>query len=119
MFAASIGYTAKLEHDWKPAQRPLALDLTPLPGGGSVIFPEATGNIPNLTGRLNPIRDDLDRTYLYATNIAIDQGKQQPVHFALGEDLRLTDADGREAMVRIVDVVGRSALLEYRLATPD
>ena len=47
------------------------------------------------------------------------RGKSSPFHFALGEDLRLTDADGREAMVRIVDVVGRSALLEYRLATPD
>ena len=117
VFAASIGYTAQLERDWKPAQRPLALDLTPLPGGGSVIFPEATGNIPSLTGRLNPIRDNLDRTYLYASNIAINQGKSQPVHFTFGDDLRLTDADGREAMLRIVNVVGRSALLEYRLVT--
>ena len=33
--------------------------------------------------------------------------------FALGEDLYLTDAEGREAMVRVVNVVGRSALLEY------
>ena len=57
------------------------------------------------------------KAYLYASNIAINQGKQQPVHFALGEDLRLTDADGREATVRIVEVVGRSALLEYRPVT--
>ena len=79
--------------------------------------PSLTGYLPVVQGRLNPIRDAHHRTYLYASNIAIDQGKQQPVHFSLGEDLRLTDADGREATVRIVEVVGRSALLEYRPVT--
>ena len=90
-----------------------ALELEPLHSGGSVVFSESTGYIPCIKGRLNPIRDSYDRTYLYASNIAIDGGKQQPVHFVLGEELRLTDADGAEAMVRIVDLVGRSALLEY------
>ena len=32
----------------------------------------------------------------------------------LGEEIRLTDADGREMFVRIVDIVGRCALVEYR-----
>ena len=90
------------------------MNLCLIPSGGSVIFQEATGNIPDLSGRLNPILDSHDRTYLYASNISINDGKQQPVHFILGEDLHLTDSDGREALVRIVDIVGRSALLEYR-----
>ena len=34
---------------------------------------------------MNPIRNAYDRTCLYASNIAIECGKQQPVHFALGE----------------------------------
>jgi hypothetical protein len=90
-----------------------------LPEGGSVIFPEQTGYVPGLSGRLNPIRDRRDRTYIYASNIAIDGGKPQAVHFILGEEeLQLTDADGREALVRIVDIAGRSALVEYRSATP-
>ena len=114
VFAAAPGYAARLERDWTPSQSALALELKPLPTGGSVIFSEATGLLPGFKGRLNPIRDTHDRTYLYASNIAIDQGKQQPVHFIPGEDLRLTDADGAELMVRIIDVVGRSALLEYR-----
>ena len=114
VFAAAPGFAAGLEKDWIPAQKPLALELTPIPGGGSVIFQEATGHIPGLSGRLKPIRDTLDRTYLDASNISINQGKQQPVHFTFGEELRLTDADGREAMVRILDVAGRSVLLEYR-----
>ena len=119
VFAAAPNHGAHVEREWVPSQASLAVEMEPLREGGSVIFGESTGYLPVVQGRLNPIRDAHDRTYLYASNIAIDQGKQQPVHFALGEDLRLTDADGREATVRIVDVVGRSALLEYRLATPD
>lgn len=56
----------------------------------------------------------MPRTALYASNIAIEQGRQQPVHFVPGEDLRLTDADGVEMIGRIVEIVGRSALVEYR-----
>ena len=77
--------------DWIPSERALAIDLEALPAGGSVILPEATGHLPGLKGRLNPIRDSHDRTYLHASNIAIDEGKQQPVHFILGEELQLTD----------------------------
>ncbi len=114
VFAAAGGHAARLERDWTPSQRALSLDLQVLPDGGSVIFPEAVGRLPILKGRLNPVRDAQDRTYLYANNIAINQGQPQPVHFAPGEELRLTDADGRESLIRILDVVGRSALLEYR-----
>jgi len=113
VFASAPGHAAQLERDWKPSERALAIDLEALPAGGSVIFAEATGHLPGLKGRLNPIRDAHDRTYLYASNIAIDEGKQQPVHFIPGEELQLTDAEGTELHVRIVDIVGRSALVEY------
>ncbi len=114
VFAAAPQHAAYLERQWTPSRGALTLDLQPLSQGGSVIFPEAVGHLPALKGRLNPKRDASDRTYLYANNIAINQGQPQPVHFAPGEGLRLTDADGREALVRILDVVGRSALLEYQ-----
>ena len=114
VFAAAPGHGAHVEREWIPSQGSLAVDLSPLLEGGSVIFAESTGYLPVVHGRLNPIRDAHERTYLYASNIAIEQGKQQPVYFALGEDLSLTDAEGREATVHIVEVVGRSALLEYR-----
>ena len=113
VFASAPGQAAHLERDWTPSARALAINLDALPEGGSVIFPEGTGNLPGLKGRLNPIRDTLDRTYLYASNIAIDAGKQQPVNFIPGEKLQLTDAEGTELCVRIVDIVGRSALVEY------
>ena len=114
VFAAAPGFAAHLEKDWIPAKGGLAIEMQSLQNGGSVIFPETTGNIPGVSGHLNPKRDARDRTYLYASNIAINEGQPQPVHFILGEDLRLTDADGRELLVRIVAIVGKSALLEYR-----
>ncbi len=113
VYAAAPGYAAHLERDWIPAERALALDLGALPQGGSVIFPEATGHVPGLKGRLNPIRDSHDRTYLYASNITINEGQQQPVHFIPGEALQLTDAEGTHLHVRIINIVGRSALVEY------
>ena len=114
VFASAPGYAAHLENGWVPANGELALGMQSLQDGGSVIFSKATGNIPGLSGYLNPIRDAQDRTYLYASNIAINDGKQQPIHFILGEDLHLTDANGRELIVRVIAIMGKSALLEYR-----
>ena len=118
VFAAAPGYAAHLEREWIPSRGALTIEVEALWEGGSVIFSEATGGLPGLKGRLNPIRDTHDRTYLYASNIAINKGNQQPVHFVPGEDLRLTDADGTELLVRIVDIIGRSALVEYRPLKP-
>ncbi len=113
VFAAAHGFAAHCEREWMPSEGTLTIELKPLPGGGAVILSEASGQIPGLKGSLNPIRDPLDRIYLYASNIAINQGQQQPVHFVLGEDLRLTDVNGIEMTGRIVEIVGRSALVEY------
>ena len=114
VFAAAPGCAAYCNQEWMPSEGALDIELTPLPDGGAVIFAEDGGGIPGLKGRLRPIRDTLDRTYLYASNIAINRGMQQPVHFTPGEELRLTDADGAESLIRILDIVGRSALIEFR-----
>ena len=82
------------------------------------MFAEGVGHLPNLTGRLNPILDDLDRMYLYAANVAIDEGKQQPVRFKLNQPLRLTDVNGVEWIVRFVEMIGTSVLLEYEFPRP-
>lgn len=114
VYAAARGYAAGFHQEWRPDKGGLLLELSGLPGGGAAIFPQATGDLPGLRGRLNPIRDTSDRTYLYADNIAIEEGRQQPVLFRLGKAMRLTDAYGAELSVTIVDIIGRSALLEYR-----
>ena len=83
VFAAPPGYTAAVEHNWVPAARALALELNRT-GRGSVIFAEAVGSLSGIKGRLNPIRDALDRTFLYASDIVINEGQAQPVQFVPG-----------------------------------
>ena len=112
VFCAAPGYGAYVERDWRPPE-PLSVQLEELPMGGSVVFTERTGHLPSLTGRLNPILDNRDRIYLYATNVAIDEGRQQPVHFKLHQSLHLTDVNGFEWMVRFLEMIGTTALLEY------
>ena len=117
VYVAADGCGAHIERDWIPSERPLAVEVVALPGGGSVVFPEGTGHLPGLSGRLNPKLDTRGRTYLYASNIAINGGRQQPVPFVPGEEeLRLTDASGQEWLVRVAAITGRSSLLEYRSA---
>ena len=118
IYAAGSGYAAGLERAWMPGRGGLLLELEPLEAGGGAIFAQSTGHLPGLRGRLNPIRDTSDRTYLYADNIAIDEGRQQPVSFRPGKPLRLTDAQGAELSVTIVDIIGQSALIEYRPLGP-
>ena len=113
VFASAPGYAAYLERDWNPSERALAIDLAVMPKGGSVIFPESSGQIPGMKGKLNPVRNTHDRTYIYASNIAINEGQNQPVQFILGEVLRLIDSEGTFVHARTIDVVGRSAIVEY------
>ena len=118
VYAAAPGYAAGLEREWMPNQGGLLLELGLLPAGGATLFPQATGHLPGLRGRLNPKRDTSDRTYLYADNIAIEEGRQQPVPFRLGKPMRLTDAFGAELSVTIINIIGSSALVEYRSFKP-
>ena len=112
VFCAAPGHRARVERGWRPPV-PLSVELEVLANCGSMVIPERTGQLPDLAGRLNPILDNLDRMYLYATNVSIDDGRQQPVHFKLGEAMRLTDVHGAEWMVRFVEIMGNSAVLEY------
>ena len=117
VFCAAPAHRARVERCWRPPA-PLSVELGPLANGGSMVIPERTGHLPGLTGRLNPILDNLDRMYLHATNVAIDEGRQQPVHFKLDEAMRLTDVHGAERLVRFVEMIGNSSVLEYETPPP-
>ena len=114
IYAAGPGYAAGLERAWTPDRGGLTLELEPLETGGGAIFSQGTGHLPGLRGRLEPILDTSDRTCLYADNITIDEGRKQPVPFRPGKPMQLTDAHGMELSVTIVDILGRSSLIEYR-----
>ena len=79
---------------------------------GSLII-DSTGYIPGFSGRLNPILDNLQRTYLYATNIAINDGLPQPVYFQINEPLVLEDANGVIKTIFIRLIAGTTTFLQY------
>jgi hypothetical protein len=79
---------------------------------GSIIC-ESTGYIPGLKGRLNPILDTSNRTYLYADNIAINGGQSQPTTFKVNVPMDLEDCDGMIMQVTVKDIQGRVSLLEF------
>jgi len=79
---------------------------------GSVLC-KSTGHIPGLEGRLNPILDTHNRMYLYADNIAIDGGKQQPAGFEVNVPFELEDCNGVVMQVRVLHIQGRTSLLQY------
>ena len=115
VFAAARGFAAHVAREWVPAAGALGIGLEPLPHGGAVIFPEASGRVPR-ADRKASIRSATTTTGPTSTRITSPstRGRRQPVHFVPGEDLRLTDADGAELTVRIVEIAGRAALVEYR-----
>ena len=117
VYCAAPDHRGRVERGWRPPDA-LEIELEALPNGGSMVIPERTGHLPGLQGRLNPILDSLDRMYLYATNVSINEGRQQPVHFKLNEVLRLTDALGAEWLVRFVEMTGNSSVLEYEPPPP-
>ena len=114
VLAAAPGLGARVMREWMPSRGKLLIELPALTEGGAAIFTDRTGGLPGFRGRLQPVRDNHDRTSLFAYDATINRGMPQPVHFALGEDLRLTDANGVELSVRIMAIEGRAALLEYR-----
>jgi hypothetical protein len=79
---------------------------------GSITI-RGTGYIPGLKGRLNPILDSINKTYLYADNIAIDGGKGQPATFKVNVPIELEDADGRVVYATVKHIAGNISLLQY------
>lgn len=74
----------------------------------------STGYIKGLEGRLNPILDSLNRTYLYADNIAIEGGKTQPVAFTPNQPVVVEDSLGNQFELNVVSIDAKSSTIEYR-----
>ena len=91
----------------------LKIKLSEFPNVGSIII-QNTGYINGLQGRLNPIFDSLKRTYLYADNIAINEGEPQPATFALNEPIVVEDSRGVVMKLIFKYINGHTtALIDY------
>lgn len=110
---AAYGYRGRSYRAMTDLSETLVIDIEPLPGGGSLVI-DGSSVVPGLHGRLNPVLDSHNRICLYTTNIAIDDGQQQPVYCLLGEALTLTDVVGNRALVRVIEIVDNLSLVEYQ-----
>ena len=113
VLCAAPGFMAWVARDQVP-DGALDVPMRPAPNGGSLIIADRSGHLPGIQGRLNLKLDSLDRTYLYADNIAINDGLQQPVHFNLNEPVRLTDSMGAGATLWFREMLGSSCVFDYR-----
>ena len=112
VFCAVPLFAAYLERGYSP-NKALTIRLKAKPTGGSVLIRDGVGEVPGLSGFLNPILDTFGRTYIYAHNVAINDGKLQPVNFSRNEPLKLEDNENHRFRVVIVEIIGSSSLLEY------
>ena len=112
VFCAHEEFPAPIERNFDPVED-LTITLPRVEDTGSIVCPSGTGYVPGLEGRLNPIRDTSNRLYLYADNIAVRDGQPQPATFELGVPFEVEDRNGRVISIKIVEVVGRSSLIEF------
>ncbi len=97
------------EHD---PQNSLAIEVALSGEIGSMIF-GSTGHIPGLKGRINPICDSFGRTYVYADNIAINNGLGQPASFQINQPISFEDADGNITELSFKYAKGSNFLLQH------
>ncbi len=113
VFLAAKGFRAHVVHNHQPAS-PLEVHMQPVADGGSQIIADRSGHLQGIQGRLHPILDRHDRTYLHANDISINSGQTQPVHFTLDDELHLTDSLGASARIRFREMIGNSCIFDYR-----
>ena len=111
LLAAHPNYPGVIIAKWDPGED-LVVTLDVSDSTGSVIF-HSTGYIPGLEGRLTPILDTSSRTYLYADNIAINGGENQPATFVVDEPFEIEDSNGIVMQVRVLHIQWRTSLIQY------
>ncbi|MCK5630277.1 MAG: TIR domain-containing protein [Nanoarchaeota archaeon] len=111
VMVAHTDYPATVYEQLDPTKN-LEVQLSDIENIGSVVI-QGTGYIPGLKGRLNPILDTSDRTYIYADNIAVNGCQQQPVPFIINTPFEMEDSAGNIFSVTVKLIAGRTTLLQY------
>lgn len=113
LYVAAPGHRAYLQLDFTP-QDEARVVLDVLPQGGATLIEQSEAQVPGLSGRLTPLEDQLDRHYIYGDNISFDDSYAQPHPFEEGRDFVAEDAYRQRFRIIIVQMVGRTGLLQYQ-----
>ena len=77
-------------------------------------FSEGNGEIPGVSGTLNPILDTINRMYIYGRDISINEGQQQPVMFEINKFFKIEDKKRNVCNINIPHISGKIFLLNYK-----
>jgi hypothetical protein len=113
LMCAHPKYSSYFEKSYNPNQATTIKMKRSRNGGSMVIL--GTGYIPGVQGRINPIHDDLDRYYVYGTDLDLEGGAEQPVPFKLKKKISGRDKRGNEFTFKVVEMVDRRSLIEYEV----
>jgi hypothetical protein len=116
LLVAHPGFPAAIVEHVDPADA-IGVVLQRTDNVGSLVI-DTSGYIPGLSGRLSPILDTRNRTYLYADNIAINGGASQPATFQVNEPFELEDSNGVVTFVTVKLIAGQTSLLQYLRPDP-
>lgn len=117
VFCAHPNRAAFVGPEFDPV-RDFAITLPAIADTGSLINLGDWDTIPGLKGSMSPIHDSFDRLYVYTKNIAVDEGKLQPVYFEVDTPMHFEDPDGQQRFVTFRAVVANCFLVEYRDPRP-
>ncbi len=79
---------------------------------GSMII-NKSGHIPGISGKIQPVLQPDKKLSLYADNIAIEGGMNQPYDFELNKSISLEDNEGNVIHLTFRFFQGRIALLDF------
>jgi hypothetical protein len=112
LFCAHGEHAAFLLSNFSPPEE-YTLEMQSPDGRGSVIALEGTCVVPGLRGRLNPIKDTLDRLYIYGSNISFDGQATQPFHFRVQQPFVAEDAWRKRVTLEVITMIGKQALIQF------
>jgi len=118
-------YTVLISHPEYPAvlfkevnpKEDIAVTVEKNNSSGSAII-NKSGQIPAISGKLEPLLKQTKGFELYADNIAIEGGKQQPYEFELNKSISLEDNGGNVIHLTFRFFQGRIALVDYSKHKP-
>ncbi|MBP2833149.1 TIR domain-containing protein [Aquimarina sp. U1-2] len=113
-------YTVLIAHPQYPAvifnnvnpKEDIEVTIEKTNGFGSQII-NKSGEIPGLTGKIEPVHKSDNQLALYADNIAIEEGSHQPHDFQLNKSIVLEDNSGNSIHLTFRFFLGRIALVDY------
>jgi len=114
-------YTVLIAHPEYPAvllkninpKEDIEVVIDKMEGFGSKII-NKSDFIPGLKGKIKPISKSEKKLTLYADNIAIEEGANQPYSFELNKSLKLEDNAGNRMLLTFRFFQGSIALVDYR-----